>query len=203
MAKHSAWRRDQSQDPYFQKAKQMGLRSRAAFKLVQMHEKYRLFKSGDIAIDLGAAPGGWSQVLRPWLGPKGALLAVDCEPMAALPQVDIITGDVTEEATMAQIGDWLMTHGQADWLLSDMAPKLSGIKEADLARTLELNTLCLHLGLKWLKLGGGLVAKFFEGPDAKAFATEVRCHFASVMIVKPSASRQESREQYLVALDRL
>ena len=150
-------------------------------------------------LELGAAPGGWTQVLRPILGAQGDMLAVDCLAMAKVPQVTFLCGDIKDVAVQSSIDQWVGVTG-VNWVISDMAPNLTGIRASDQAKSLELNELCLHLSLRWLKPGkGGLLIKVFQGSGLNEFFDKLKTSFKQVEYCKPEASRAQSRECYILA----
>lgn len=194
----SRWYRTQSNDPFVQKREQAGLRSRAAFKLQEILDRDRLLRPGLVVLDLGAAPGGWSQVVAPRLGPQGRLVAVDILPMDPLPGVMFIRGDATEDAVVEQIREAL--EGRAvDLVISDMAPNLTGIRPVDEARSVVLAEQVLHIAQNFLRHGGTMVMKLFQHNDTEVFIREARQSFATLSRRKPAASRNQSREFYVVA----
>lgn len=192
------WLREHFSDTYVKQAQQAGYRSRAIYKLSELQERDKLFKPGMTVIDLGAAPGGWSQLVVDLVGKKGRVIALDILPMDAIPNVEFIQGDFTEEAV---INDLLTRLGetQADWVLSDMAPNMSGIDSVDQPRSIALAELALDLALQVLSPKGGLLVKTFQGEGFDAFLVELRKQFKKVIIRKPKASRDRSREVYLLA----
>jgi len=185
-------------DPYVRKAKALGYRSRAAFKLAEIDRTDRLFARGQRVIDLGAAPGGWSQVAAEKVGPGGRVIAVDVLEMAPLPGVEIIRGDFTEEAVLRQV-ERALGGDRVDLVLSDLSPNLSGVAAADQARSLELCELALEFALAHLKPGGSLLVKAFQGAGFPAFLQRLRRSFERVASRKPDASRSRSSEMYLLA----
>lgn len=192
------WLAEHENDPYVQQARKLGYRSRAVFKLQEIQEKDRILKSGQIVVDLGAAPGGWSQWARPLLGCKGRLIALDILPMDPVPEVDFILGDFREESVLRALKARVGTQA-VDLVLSDMAPNISGIDTADQAASMHLCELALEFARAHLKPKGVLVAKAFQGEGFDAYLKTVRQTFESVAIRKPKASRPRSREVYLVA----
>src|SRR5258706_3757512 len=182
------------QDRYFKKAKQEGYRSRAAYKLLELQERYRIIKPGDSVIDLGAAPGGWLQVAAKVVGSHGKVVGVDLQPIQALPERNVIllTGDIASAEIQAQITQ--LTGGPAHCVLSDLAPKLSGIRDADTARCLELNRTALAVAVELLRLNGSLLVKSFVSNDLQLFTTELKQKFNAVQRTKPEATRQGSSE---------
>lgn len=197
-ASSAKWLAEHEADRYVQEARRLGYRSRAAFKLIELNEKDKLIRPGMAVVDLGAAPGGWSQIARPLLGPKGRLIATDILPMDPLPEVDFLLGDFREEPVLKAI-EALVGENAIDLVLSDMAPNLSGIDSADQAASLYLCELALDFAKAHLKKGGTFAAKVFQGEGFEQYLKAVRGAFASVAIRKPKASRARSSEVYLVA----
>ena len=192
------WLREHETDTYVQQARKLGYRSRAVFKLKELQDKDRILKPGQIVVDLGAAPGGWSQFARPLLGSKGRLIALDILPIEPLPAVDFICGDFREEVVLKQLEALVGTEA-VDLVLSDMAPNISGIDTADAASSLYLCELALDFALAHLKPKGCFVTKVFQGDGFDGYLKAARTAFESVTIRKPKASRPRSREVYLVA----
>ena len=188
-------------DRYFSKAKQEGYRSRAAYKLLELQRRFRLMRPGDFIVDLGAAPGGWLQVAAEIVGPTGKLIGVDLQSIGNFRKSNIFLfqGDITSAATHANIKELL--GGPAHCVLSDMAPKLSGIRDADVARCLELNRAALAVAALLLRTGGSLVVKSFVSDDLQTFTQELQKVFSSVQRTRPEASRQGSSEFYFCAKD--
>lgn len=194
------WLKEHFSDPYVKQAQQAGYRSRAVYKLLELHERDKLFKSGMTIIDLGAAPGGWSQVIVEILGSKGRIIALDILPMDPLSGVDIIQGDFTEESVADELFHRLGEDTLVDWVLSDMAPNLSGIDSVDQPRSIYLAELALDFAVKVLPSHeGGFLVKVFQGEGFDEFLKHVRQHFKKVQIRKPKASRGRSREVYILA----
>jgi len=193
-----SWRDRQEKDPYVQKARKEGWRSRAVFKLEEIDRREKLLRPGMLCVDLGSAPGSWSQFLTERLKGRARILAVDLLDMDALPSVEFLQGDFTEAAVLA---DLLARLGQerADLVLSDMAPNISGTKVVDQPRSIYLAELALDLARQVLKPGGDFVCKLFQGEGTDAFIADVRRSFGKVRIMKPRASRAGSSEIYLVA----
>ena len=192
------WRQRQEKDPYVLQARKEGWRSRAVFKLQQILDKERILRPGIVCVDLGAAPGGWSQYVTERLGGRASVVAVDLLAMDSLPGVDFVQGDFTEDAVLQQVIERLPA-GTADLVISDMAPNLSGNKAVDQPRSMYLAELALDLARKVLKPGGDFVCKVFQGEGTDAFIADARMSFARVKAVKPKASRPGSSEIYLVA----
>lgn len=192
------WLAEHENDPYVQEARRLGYRSRAVFKLKEIQEKNRIFRPGQIVVDLGAAPGGWSQWARPLLGPKGKLIALDILPMDPVPGVEFICGDFRQESVLKQLQQSIGTQA-VDLVMSDMAPNMSGIDTADAASSLYLCELALDFARAHLKSKGVFVTKVFQGDGFDGYIKAVRLAFETVSIRKPKASRPRSREVYLVA----
>ena len=192
------WKQRQARDPYVQMARRDGWRSRAVYKLEQIEEKEHILRPDMVAIDLGAAPGGWSQWIGVRLKGRVRLIALDLLEMDALPEVDFIQGDFTEDAVFDRLLETL-GESRADLVMSDMAPNISGTKAVDQPRSMYLAELALDLARKVLKRKGSFICKLFQGQGTDAFIAEVRKDFEKVRVMKPSASRPESSEVYLVA----
>ncbi len=192
------WLQEHVNDPYVKQAQKDGYRSRSAYKLLELNEKDRLLGPGMLVVDLGSAPGGWSQVAAPLVGAKGRVLATDILPMDPLPGVEFIQGDFREESVLAEILERLGDR-KADLVMSDIAPNIGGIKSADQAASIYLLELALDMVRRVLKPGGVFVAKLFQGEGSDAYLKELRAAFDKVSIRKPRASRPRSREVYLVA----
>ncbi|MEJ2274287.1 MAG: 23S rRNA (uridine(2552)-2'-O)-methyltransferase RlmE [Woeseiaceae bacterium] len=193
-----SWRERQERDQWVQRARREGWRSRAVFKLEQIDRKERLLKPGMVCVDLGAAPGGWSQYVTHRLGGRGRILAVDLLPMDSLPDVEFLQGDFREDEVFSQLLESL-GEVRADLVMSDMAPNISGTKAVDQPRSMYLAELALDLARRVLKPGGSFVCKLFQGEGFDEFVRETRNSFARVRVIKPEASRPGSREVYLVA----
>jgi 23S rRNA (uridine2552-2'-O)-methyltransferase len=193
-----SWRERQERDQWVQRARREGWRSRAVFKLEQIDRKERLLKPGMVCVDLGAAPGGWSQYATHRLGGRGRILAVDLLPMDSLPDVEFLQGDFREDEVFSQLLESL-GEVRADLVMSDMAPNISGTKAVDQPRSMYLAELALDLARRVLKPGGSFVCKLFQGEGFDEFVRETRNSFARVRVIKPEASRPGSREVYLVA----
>jgi len=192
------WLAEHFDDAYVRQAQQRGLRSRSAFKLLELQEQYGLVKPGMRVVDLGAAPGGWCQVLLPLVGPAGRVLALDILPMEPLPGVDFIQGDFTEDEPLRRL-EALLEGQQVDLVLSDMAPNMSGMAAIDQARAMCLAELALDFAKSHLKPGGDFVVKLFQGGGFDGFVRAVRSLFRKTQVRKPRASRPRSREVYLLA----
>jgi 23S rRNA (uridine2552-2'-O)-methyltransferase len=195
------WLAEHFDDPYVKQAQQQGLRSRAAFKLQELQDKYALIRPGMTVVDLGAAPGGWSQVARPLVGPSGRVIALDILSMEPLPGVAFILGDFTEAEPLGELEQALDGAG-VDLVMSDMAPNISGMATVDQAKAMYLAELALEFVRTHLKPGGDFVVKLFQGTDFDSFVLQVRSLFGNVRVIKPKASRPRSREVYLLARER-
>jgi 23S rRNA (uridine2552-2'-O)-methyltransferase len=192
------WLREHFNDPYVKQAQQSGYRSRAVYKLQQLQERDKLFKPGMTIVDLGAAPGGWSQLLLEYVGPKGRIFAMDILPMDPIPGVEFIHGDFTENERADELLQRL-GESKVDWVISDMAPNLSGVDSVDQPRSVYLAELALDFALKVLPAHGGFLVKIFQGEGFDDFLRQVRDNFKKVAIRKPKASRGRSREVYILA----
>lgn len=192
------WLDEHVNDPWVKRAQVDGYRSRASYKLIEIIEKDKLVRPGMLVLDLGSAPGGWSQVVAQRVGSSGRVVASDILPMDSIADVDFIQGDFTEQTAFDDIVAAL-GGARADVVLSDMAPNISGIDVADQAASIYLVELALDLVSQILKPGGSFVVKVFHGEGYDAFVKEVRVRFDKVMVRKPAASRPRSREVYLVA----
>lgn len=200
--KHSSkqWLKEHFTDPYVKKAQKEGFRSRAVYKLQEMNERYHLFKPGMTIIDLGAAPGGWSQYCVKYVQPQGQLIAVDLLPIAPIQGVNFIQGDFSKEEVINEIM-LLLAEKKIHWVISDMAPNMSGNESVDIPRAMYLNELALDLARKVLLPKGGFLIKVFQGEGFDSLLLEIKRNFKSVVIRKPKASRGRSREVYILAKD--
>ncbi len=190
-------------DRYVRKAKEEGYRSRAAFKLRELAQQDRLILPGMTVVDLGSTPGGWSQIATEMVGPKGRVVAVDILEMAAVPGVEFIQGDFRDAQTLDRL-EQLLGERQVDLVdlvLSDMSPNISGIGMVDQARAAHLAELALEFSLKWLKPGGNLLVKTFQGESFSGIREQMRRSFRRVVARKPDASRSRSPEMYLLGLE--
>lgn len=194
----SAWRREQGQDRFFRKAHEEGYRARSAYKLLELVERHRLIRPGQAVLDLGAAPGSWSQVAARLVGPKGRVVAVDIAEIAPLPGVVVLQGDITNAECHARMIEAL--GGPADAVLCDAAPSTTGVALADHARSIALAEAALEVAGKCLRPGGGFVVKVFRGSDFDAYLGAVRPRFSSAKVAVPEATRRESKEAYVVGL---
>jgi 23S rRNA (uridine2552-2'-O)-methyltransferase len=192
------WLRRHVNDPFVKQAQIDGYRSRSAYKLIELNEKDRLIRPNMRILDLGSAPGGWSQVAGRLVGRKGRVLATDILPMDPVVNVDFIQGDFTDDKVIEELLAWL-GEGKFDLIISDIAPNLSGIDSADQAGSMYLLELALDTVRKTLAPGAAFAAKMFQGSGSDEFMKELRKSFEKVLIRKPAASRKESREVYIVA----
>ncbi len=192
------WLHEHFTDPYVQRAKQEGWRSRAVYKLIEMQERDRILRPGQVVVDLGAAPGGWSQYAAGVIGDQGRLFALDILPMDSFAGVDFIQGDFTEEAVFSQLLERLDGR-TVDVVLSDMAPNMSGQGSVDQPRAMYLAELAVDFATRVLGPQGVYLVKLFQGAGFDAYLRELRSQFASVTMRKPDASRSRSREVYALA----
>jgi 23S rRNA (uridine2552-2'-O)-methyltransferase len=193
------WMKEHVNDPYVQRAQKDGYRSRAAYKLLEIDERDHLLKSGMVIVDLGATPGGWSQVAAA----KGTkVIALDLLPLHPIPGVEFIQGDFREDSVLAQLEERLGGK-RIGLVISDMAPNMSGIDSADQARAMHLAELALDFSVNHLQPGGAFLVKLFQGVGFEEYIKLVRSHFARVVTRKPKASRDRSSEQYLLGLGKL
>lgn len=194
------WLREHFNDPFVKQAQKDGYRSRASYKLLEIQEKDRLIRPGMSVIDLGAAPGGWSQVTSRLIGGQGRLIASDILEMDSIPDVTFIQGDFTQDEVLQQI---LQAVGDShvDLVISDMAPNMSGTPAVDMPRAMFLCELALDLATRVLKPGGDFLIKIFQGEGFDMYLKDVRSKFDKVQMRKPSSSRDRSREQYLLGRD--
>jgi len=191
------WMEEHLNDPYVKKAQVDGYRSRASYKLIEINEKDKLYQSGNIVMDLGSAPGGWSQVIAPAVGSKGRVIASDILPMDGIVGVSFIQGDFTDERVYDAILN-LLGDDRVDTVVSDMAPNLSGVNTTDQYSSIYLVELALDMARNVLKPGGCFCAKVFQGVGYEEYVKDVRQSFSKVIIRKPAASRARSREVYVV-----
>lgn len=192
------WLKRHFSDTYVLQAQQLGYRSRAAFKLLEIQEQDRILRPGMTVVDLGAAPGGWSQIAASLVGAKGRVIALDVLEMDPLPGVEFLRGDFTEEAVFDQLLQ-ILNGQRIDLVISDMSPNISGLKSVDQPRTMYLAELALDFARKVLAPGGNMLVKVFEGSGIEEFRKEARSSFRSLAVRKPKASRASSREVYILA----
>jgi 23S rRNA (uridine2552-2'-O)-methyltransferase len=192
------WLQRHVNDPYVKQAQKDGYRSRASYKLLEVQEKYKLIRPGMSVVDLGAAPGGWSQVTSRLIGGQGRLIASDILEMDGIPDVTFIQGDFTQDEVLARILE-AVGNSQVDLVISDMAPNMSGTPAVDMPKAMFLCELALDLAERILKPGGNFVIKVFQGEGFDAYVKDARQKFDKVQMIKPDSSRGSSREQYMLA----
>ena len=195
------WMREHINDPYVQQAQKDGYRSRAAYKLLEIDERDHLIKSGMVVVDLGATPGGWSQVAANKIGDRGKVIALDLLPLSPLPRVEFIQGDFREDAVLQQLEEKLGGK-QIELVISDMAPNISGIDMSDQARSIHLAELALEFAVQHLKPGGAFLVKVFQGVGFEEYVKAMRKHFAKVVTRKPKASRDRSSAVYMLGMEK-
>lgn len=194
------WLREHFDDHYVKRAQSQGYRSRACFKLLEIQAKDRILRPGMVVVDLGSAPGGWSQVAAEVLGSSGRIVASDILPMDALADVEFVEGDFTEDAVFEQLLD-VLSGDAVDLVISDMAPNLSGLKAVDQPRAMHLAELALDMAQRVLEPGGDFLTKVFQGEGFDEYFQALKKNFGKVITRKPEASRPRSREVYLLARD--
>jgi 23S rRNA (uridine2552-2'-O)-methyltransferase len=192
-----AWMHEHVTDPFVQEARKRGYRSRAAFKLLDIGAKDKLLRAGIRAVDLGAAPGSWSQVLAERLGPGAAIVAIDLLPMDPVRGVTVLQADFASDEGLAAV-ERALGGKHVDLVVSDMAPNLSGIDSVDQARSIHLAELALDFACRRLQPGGDFAVKAFQGDGFDAFVREVQRRFGKTYVRKPDASRDRSREVFVV-----
>ncbi len=191
------WLEEHVNDPYVKRAQVDGYRSRASYKLLELIDKDKLVRTGMVVLDLGSAPGGWSQVVAPLVGPTGRTVASDILPMAPIPHVTFLQGDFTEQDVFDRILAALEGK-RVDLVMSDMAPNISGVDAADQASSMYLVELALEMARAVLAPGGNFVTKVFHGEGYEAYLKALRSSFDKVLVRKPQASRSRSREVYVL-----
>ncbi len=194
------WIKGHVKDPFVIQAQKDGYRSRAAYKLIEIDKKYHIIKPGIKAVDLGAAPGGWSQVLSNKIGATGRVVAADLLEMPPIKNIDFIQGNFEEEKVLRDIQDKLKNL-PVDLVISDMAPNISGIKMVDQQRAIYLNELALEFVKNNLKQNGFFLVKSFVGADFEKFLNELKLHFKNVFKIKPDSSRSRSSEIFLLGYE--
>jgi 23S rRNA (uridine2552-2'-O)-methyltransferase len=195
------WLEEHRNDPYVKQAKKDGLRSRAAFKLKEIQEKHQLIKPGMWVLELGAAPGGWTEEVAQWVGEKGHVFAIDLLPMDPIYNVTIQQGDIQDQDTFADLQKRIGEHG-VDLVLSDMAPNMSGVPTVDAARSAGLLEIAEDTAAELLKTGGTFCTKAFHGEGFDAMVKTLRTKYAKVSVYKPQASRSRSKEVYIIAKEK-
>lgn len=196
------WMREHINDPFVQQAQKDGYRSRAAYKLIEIDERDHLIRAGMVVVDLGATPGGWSQVAANKIGDKGKVIALDLLPLNPLPRVEFIQGDFREDNVLAQL-EARLGGKQIELVISDMAPNISGIDLSDQARSIYLAELALEFAVQHLKPGGAFLVKVFQGVGFEDYVKLMRKHFVKVASRKPKASRDRSSEVYMLGIDKI
>ncbi len=196
------WLKEHFSDPYVKKAQAKGIRSRAAYKLEELVERDRLLKPGMVVVDLGAAPGGWSQWVRQQLGDSGRVIASDILDMPTLAGVDFLHGDFREDAVLSQL-ETMLGGAPVDLVLSDMAPNMSGVDQVDQARAMHLSELAMAFADDHLRTGGDFLIKLFQGVGFDDYVRDLRRRYTKVAIRKPAASRRRSNEVYALAQGKL
>lgn len=191
---------DARRDQYRRLAKDQGYRARSAYKLLQLNSSYRILKKGSKVVDLGCAPGGWLQVATKEVGQAGKVVGIDLKPVEPVPGATVLEGSIEDPAMLEKIAG-ILDGGKADVVLSDLAPNVSGMWDVDHARQISLSTIALGFARQILRAGGSAVFKVFEGDMLNEFRAELKKSFGRVFLSKPSASRQESSELYIVCLD--
>lgn len=193
------WLREHFDDPWVKKAHAEGLRARSAYKLDELVDRDKLLKPGMTVVDLGAAPGGWSQLVHERLDGDGKLFALDILPMQPLAGVDFVCGDFREPEVLEEFENLLAGH-RLDLVLSDMAPNMSGVVVSDQARSMDLAELAADFAAHWLRPGGNFVVKLFHGVGFDQYVRDLRAAYKRVIMRKPAASRPRSREVYALAM---
>ncbi|APC96736.1 RlmE family RNA methyltransferase [Francisella frigiditurris] len=197
-ASSKRWVEEHNSDYYVMQANKLGYRSRASFKIKEIQEKYNIFKNNMLVVDLGSAPGGWSQILVDYVGEKGKVIALDLLDMPPIPGVDFIQGDFSSDDTFEKLNE-LVNSRKLDCVVSDIAPNMSGNKTSDQAKSIYLLELALDFSINNLKDNGTFVAKIFQGAGSDEFIKLVKENFKKVSIFKPKSSRPRSREFYFIA----
>jgi len=194
------WIKGHVKDPFVIQAQKDGYRSRAAYKLIEIDKKYKIIKSGITAVDLGAAPGGWSQVLSKKIGLNGKVVAIDLLEISPIKGIDFIQGDFEQEKVVKEVMNKLKNM-PVDLVISDMAPNISGIKMVDQQRAIYLNEIALEFGKNHLKQNGFFLVKCFVGADFEDFVKNLRLNFKKVFKIKPDSSRSRSSEIFLLGYE--
>jgi len=197
-----SWMSEHVSDFFVKQAQKDGYRSRAAYKLIEIDEKYNLFKENMTIIDLGSAPGSWSQIAVKRIGPKGKVIALDLLEMQPIKNVEFIQGDFRDNKVLIEVESKL-NNSEIDLVISDMAPNISGIKVVDQSAAIYLNELALEFSCNWLKPNGHLLVKSFIGADFDSFVNSVKPFFKKVLRIKPSSSRDRSSEIFVLGYEKL
>lgn len=197
------WYQEKKSEPWYKRAKREGYRARSAYKLMQLQEKFRIIHEGDTVVDLGASPGGWSQVAAETVGAKGRVVAVDIAGMTPLENVKIVRGDITDETTLRNVLSTLAVDPEGvkvDIVISDMSPDITGNYTMDQANSVFLCEHAFKFANKVLDVGGRFVVKIFEGEDYQEYREKLRAAFREVKAFNPPASRKQSSEIYLIGI---
>ncbi|MBL0143067.1 MAG: RlmE family RNA methyltransferase [Betaproteobacteria bacterium] len=197
-ASSKQWLRRHVNDPYVQRSKREGYRARSAYKLIEIDDRDRILAPGAVVVDLGAAPGGWTQVAMERAGPKGRVVAIDLLDMEAVPGAVFIRGDFSKASGLAEV-EAALAGVKADAVLSDMSPNISGIAMSDQARSMALAEIARDFALSCLKPEGAFLVKVFQGAGYDEFFRSLKAGFRKVVVRKPDASRGESAELYVLA----
>ena len=197
-----SWMSEHVSDSFVKQAQKDGYRSRAAYKLIEIDEKYNLFKENMTIIDLGSAPGSWSQIAVKRIGPKGKVIALDLLEMQPIKNVEFIQGDFRDNKVLIEVESKL-NNSEIDLVISDMAPNISGIKVVDQSAAIYLNELALEFSCNWLKPNGHLLVKSFIGADFDSFVNSVKPFFKKVLRIKPSSSRDRSSDVFVLGDEKL
>ena len=197
-----SWMSEHTSDLFVKQAQKDGYRSRAAYKLIEINDKYNLFKEDMTIVDLGSAPGSWSQVAVKKIGSKGQVIALDLLEMHPIKKVEFIQGDFRENKVLIELENKL-NNLEVDLVISDMAPNISGVKVVDQSAAIYLNELALDFSCNWLKPNGHLLVKSFIGADFDSFVSSVKPFFKKVIRVKPSSSRDRSSEIFVLGYEKL
>ena len=195
------WLSEHFDDPFVKQAQKQGFRARAAFKLLELQEKYHLIRPGMCVVDLGSAPGSWSQVAIREVGHRGRVIALDILDMPVIDRVEFIQGDFTDDKPLQAL-ETVLGNSRPDLVFSDLAPNISGINAADQPRAMYLAELALSFAEQWLKPGGDFLCKVFQGEGSDEFLRQCRSSFEKVVVRKPKASRPRSREVYVLGRGR-
>lgn len=200
MGEKTRWYRERQGEAYYRKAKKEGYRARSAYKIQQIHERFTVVRKGECVVDLGAAPGGWSQMLVELVGPKGLVVGVDLQRIKPITGARFLQGDFTKKETQDRMSAILAENGHdsVDAVVSDMAPDMSGNYELDQVRSVQLCEIALAFADKHLREGGAFVCKVFEGADFPPFRAAVKSRFKRIHQFHPPASRKSSSEVYLI-----
>jgi 23S rRNA (uridine2552-2'-O)-methyltransferase len=193
------WQRMRKKDDYYKQAKAHGYRSRAAYKLKQINNKFKIFRRGDKVLDLGAAPGGWSQVAVELVGETGDVLGIDLESISSIEHATFVIGDITDKDLIEAIFEHF-NNAKINIVMSDAAPNISGNYSVDQARSVYIAQAALNIAQKCLTLGGNFIVKVFEGEDFKEFLDSVKDDFHKARIYSPKASRARSSEVYVIGI---